>query len=64
LEQDAAYWEVHVEQQQQQKSESAMKKCNAKFGVASKKDRQFYEALEAQQQEGEGTFWSFLSIYF
>jgi hypothetical protein len=68
LEQDAAYWEVHVEQQP--KSESAMDtngtkepvKCNAMFGVASKKDRQFYETLEAAQQEEEGTLNPFLTV--
>jgi hypothetical protein len=53
LEQDAAYWEVHVEQQQQ--SEDKIVKCNAMFGVASKKDRQFYTALE-DQADSEGIY--------
>lgn len=59
LEQDAAYWEVHVEQLQpseatQDTSSKDVKKCNAMFGVATKKDRQFYNALE-ESAEGEGT---------
>jgi hypothetical protein len=69
LEQDAAYWEVHVvgQQQQQQSSSSSSseaapdaakndggKKCNAMFGVATKKDRQFYNALEeASEDQGK-----------
>jgi hypothetical protein len=54
LEQDAAYWEIHVEQQQ---SEVAAEnhKLNAMFGVATKKDRQFYTALE-DQTEREGVY--------
>ena len=60
LEQDAAYWEVHVEQQQpsseaaQDSPKSDAKKCNAMFGVATKKDRQFYNKLEESEGD-EGT---------
>ena len=59
LEQDAAYWEVHVEHQQQpseaahDSSAKELKKCNAMFGVATKKDRQFYNALE-ESSDDEG----------
>lgn len=62
MEQDSAYWEVHVQDEQHQQpsneattSSSSIIKCNAMFGVASKKDRQFYETLEASSQDGEGT---------
>lgn len=56
LEQDAAYWEVHVEQLQlpSETTVKESKKCNAMFGVATKKDRQFYNTLE-ELPEGEGT---------
>ena len=37
LEQDAAYWEVHVES-------SETEKATVKLGVATKKDRKFYNA--------------------
>lgn len=66
LEQDAAYWEVHVVGQQQQHQSSSSEaapdaakndggtKCNAMFGVATKKDRQFYNALEeASEDQGK-----------
>jgi competence protein ComGC len=46
VEQDAAYWEVHVERAQEGSVE-------AMFGVATKKDRKFYTALE-EQEEGKG----------
>jgi len=45
LEQDAAYWEIHVEEGPTDKAIEVM------FGVATKKDRKFYNALEEQ---GEG----------
>jgi hypothetical protein len=45
LEQDAAYWEVHVELPE-------AKSVEVMVGVTTKKDRKFYEA----HIEGEGTF--------
>ena len=49
LEQDAAYWEVHVELQSSEGSEGASKepvKLKAMFGVATKKDRQFFSSVD------------------
>jgi hypothetical protein len=45
IEQDTAYWEVHVARAQEGSAE-------AMFGVATKKDRKFYAASE---EEAEGT---------
>lgn len=56
LEQDAAYWEVHVELQSpegSQNSNGEPVKRNAMFGVATKKDRQFFAAL-IEKSNGEG----------
>lgn len=47
VEQDAAYWEAHIDIAGEGSSIDVM------FGVATKKDRKFYKALEEQ---GEGTF--------
>jgi hypothetical protein len=56
LEQDAAYWEIHVEHQSAEESHdpnTESVKINALFGVATKKDRQFYAALD-EKSDGEG----------
>jgi hypothetical protein len=57
LEQDAAYWEVHVDHQSSESSQDSSKetgKLKAMFGVATKKDRQFYASLdEKSNDEGE-----------
>jgi hypothetical protein len=67
LEQDAAYWEVHVEQQQLESAQGTVQKeattCNAMFGVSTKKDRQFYNALD-EQADGEGRFELHFVCYF
>jgi uncharacterized membrane protein len=47
IEQDAAYWEAHIEILTEGSSFEIM------FGVATKKDRKFYNALEEQE---EGTY--------
>lgn len=46
IEQDAAYWEAHVEMTREGEKAEVM------FGVATKKDRKFYEAVEGQEEEG------------
>lgn len=45
VEQDAAYWECHIEVPDPEAAYEVM------FGVATKKDRKFYDAL-AEQEEG------------
>ena len=47
LEQDAAYWEVHVEV-----GEPSATAFEVMFGVATKKDRKFYQSDE---EKAEGT---------
>lgn len=66
IEQDAAYWEVHVVDDKQQEegtdgengnsSNSSSVVVEAVFGVATKKDRKFYAALleELETAEGQG----------
>jgi hypothetical protein len=46
VEQDAAYWEGHVDLPEGKGPQEIM------LGVATKKDRKFYTALE-QQEEGK-----------
>lgn len=41
VEQDAAYWEAHIEH-------DAGMSQDVSFGVATKKDQQFYRAMEEQ----------------
>jgi hypothetical protein len=48
IEQDAAYWECHIEIPSKDTAYELM------FGVATKKDRKFYDALE-EQEEGEAS---------
>lgn len=50
IEQDTAYWEVHVAQAKEGSVDAAM------FGLATKKDRKFYAALE----ENEGKLFQWL----
>ena len=45
LEQDAAYWEVHVDI-----PEEGGRIDEAMFGVATKKDRKFYSALQEKEE--------------
>lgn len=45
IEQDAAYWEVHIEHHPDMSQQ-------VYFGVATKKDQQFYRAIE-EEQEGQ-----------
>jgi hypothetical protein len=45
IEQDAAYWEVHVEF-----GESADAVASVMIGVATKKDRKFYTAMEESDE--------------
>ena len=47
IEQDAAYWEVHIQIPNDGEATEVM------FGVATKKDRKFYKAFEEQE---EGTW--------
>ena len=49
VEQDAAYWEAHVQLPGGDTGASALE---VMFGVATKKDRKFYNALQ-EQEEGE-----------
>ncbi|KAL7558205.1 hypothetical protein ACA910_016088 [Epithemia clementina (nom. ined.)] len=51
LEQDAAYWEVHVEIPET----SATTAYEVMFGVATKKDRKFYSALQEKDEENAST---------
>lgn len=48
IEQDAAYWEVHVEG-----GEDAVE---AQFGVATKKDRKFFASLEQSNEDDKGGY--------
>jgi hypothetical protein len=48
VEQDAAYWEAHIEIPGDGDPMEVM------FGVATKKDRKYYKSLEEQE---EGTFY-------
>lgn len=48
LEQDAAYWEWHVSLPARQHVDTTL------FGVASKKDRTFYQELEGKEPDEEG----------
>mmetsp|Transcript_26126 Transcript_26126/g.72025 ORF Transcript_26126/g.72025 Transcript_26126/m.72025 type:complete len:210 (-) Transcript_26126:688-1317(-) len=51
LEQDAAYWEVHIEIPE----EGGGISYEVMFGVATKKDRKFYNALQEQEEEMPST---------
>jgi hypothetical protein len=50
LEQDAAYWEWHVSLPARQHVDTTL------FGVASKKDRTFYEELKEKEPDEEGEY--------
>jgi hypothetical protein len=52
IEQDAAYWEIHVEIVPASEGEGS-KLNGVMFGVATKKDRKFYQALEEAADEGK-----------
>ena len=50
LEQDVAYWEWHISLPPREHVDTTM------FGVCSKKDRTFYQELQAQEPQEEGTY--------
>lgn len=50
LEQDAAYWEVHIDI-----PEKSGVSYEVMFGVATKKDRKFYDAQHEQEEENPST---------
>lgn len=65
IEQDAAYWEWHIERTDGPAScgdaleevdldeEDDAEENAPKFGVATKKDRKFYQALQEREVDGE-----------
>ena len=61
IEQDCAYWEWHVNVRQSEKiapdndenDDFFNQGITMKFGVATKKDRNFYTSLETNEDEGK-----------
>jgi hypothetical protein len=54
IEQDAAYWEWHVAVQDKNGGASHVE--DIMFGVASKKDRKFYQELEENEADKTGAY--------
>lgn len=56
VEQDAAYWEWHIDGTESEGEKFEEYESDApKFGVATKKDAKFYKALEIQAEDGDST---------
>lgn len=56
VEQDAAYWEWHIDDSDGGGERDEGDESDApKFGVATKKDSKFYKALEIQADDGDST---------